>query len=796
MLRLETAKDSRDLKRLIRTRMGKRLVGLLLGLGEDEVADQARMEASTQHLVRWRKWMTHGEALRGVVIGLLLAEGYASSPYRRRDRFTEIVNRGLVRSVSDLATDGVLLVANGLAPVGGSNRRFNYTVTRGGRPIVAVTATYEAFGGGRQRTDLLLLPQTAAGLAANGVELVVIADGPGYRSLRKTVAVVVDQLSNFMNLRGLERGDMQAALQEAVTRPRIPTTLDEEEARKVATTSLRQGRPVTAALLNLQPSFLRDFATRYQASHPEYDLSRRSDGVLQPKSTDILTTLHDVVASAERSDIGIARLVNAFGARLGTSVTSFGSNEDAHVFGLGTEGLRLRLPNPLPVVVIKPRPIEPTLDPSSVENLLESVGLVARMAIAIDLSDSNSSGRWLSAVETSTEFAVVSDVDLSELLLRNEVEAIRYLVQILLRRIDLGLISPFVSEGPTPPDMFFGRESEMRRIGERITSTSFALVGGRKVGKTSILQRLEDRLGKRLPTSYIDCQALHDRDTFLAHLEARVGEGRVLHPSQADPQLRLNAFASQVFGDRQGVLLLDEVDALFSSDADDKDRPHLLSQSLRALVQSRVFSLVVTGERALYRLTSDPHSPHWNFCIPMRIGPLTRQAASQLIRDPLEVLSISLSEDAIDAALDGTACHPNLLQYLGNRLIESTALRTPSGGLGAIQLSDVQGLTHSPQFESRFVSVFWSQATPFERLVSVLLGREEGSPLQELLLQVRRLIPKAEVSELQRALGFLELYSIASASPQGWMYTSSVLADHFRPLAETPFVDEWARASA
>src|SRR5437667_571018 len=77
----------------------------------------------------------------------------------------------------------------------------------------------------------------------------------------------------------------------------------------------------------------------------------------------------------------------------------------------------------------------------------------------------------------------------------------------VISKVDLQVISPFVIDGATSNSMFFGREHELRVIRERISLSSYALVGGRRIGKTSILQRLQ-RFG--LPAAgfrafYHDC---------------------------------------------------------------------------------------------------------------------------------------------------------------------------------------------------------------------------------------------------------------------------------------------------
>ena len=70
------------------------------------------------------------------------------------------------------------------------------------------------------------------------------------------------------------------------------------------------------------------------------------------------------------------------------------------------------------------------------------------------------------------------------------------LVEIILQQVDLSVVSPYVTSGPVPASMFFGRDHELKTITRKITDTSFALIGGRKIGKTSILDRVYRLLGE------------------------------------------------------------------------------------------------------------------------------------------------------------------------------------------------------------------------------------------------------------------------------------------------------------
>jgi hypothetical protein len=380
--------------------------------------------------------------------------------------------------------------------------------------------------------------------------------------------------------------------------------------------------------------------------------------------------------------------------------------------------------------------------------------------------------------------------DVVEILLRKPAFARDYFFTRILDSVDLRLVSPFVSEGPTPDDMFFGREAEIQLIYEHVADQSFALVGGRRSGKTSILRRLEKLLGQRGPVQYIDCQAHPDRTDFLSVVQGiALGEsGSVqVRPENAERILRMAAKA--VFGNVQGVFLLDEVDELFAEDAGSNIHPHILSRAFRALSQSSTATLVATGERSLFQLTNDPESPHWNFCTPVHIGPLDHESASRLLREPLAALGIKAASEAVAIGVDRTARHPNLIQYLGTQMVDSLAGILTEGA--TIAASQVETETAKPAFASRFVDTFLSQSQILERLISTMLTSSQAVPADELRTRLMRTGVTIPPSKVLKALRFLELYSVARQQPEGYAFTSSAFDRYFAPLAKSAAVVEW-----
>ena len=104
------------------------------------------------------------------------------------------------------------------------------------------------------------------------------------------------------------------------------------------------------------------------------------------------------------------------------------------------------------------------------------------------------------------------------------------LIDIIIDQVDdLSVLSPYVVRGPVPGQMFFGRESEIKTISQGLRRGDYAVVGGRRIGKSSILLRLKRLLGDdpRYRAIYLDCEAhFTDGDLFAAVREHAGVTGR------------------------------------------------------------------------------------------------------------------------------------------------------------------------------------------------------------------------------------------------------------------------------
>ena len=335
----------------------------------------------------------------------------------------------------------------------------------------------------------------------------------------------------------------------------------------------------------------------------------------------------------------------------------------------------------------------------------------------------------------------------------------------VLSKASLVDVSPFTDTGQTPDDMFVGREHELRTITEHIRLRSFAIVGGRRIGKTSVLGRLH-RI--RLPaagyyTVYHDCSTTPDCDAFLA--------APILQWS-TEPLKKCNITFGELFknppNDRLLVILLDEADKLIPSERSSNWR---LFNLLRSLINQSLIRMVICGERSLDSVLQDPASPLFNLASKMLLGPIDYVAVEELVTRPMRQMEIELvnAQTVVDCIFEFTSGHPSVVQRICCRLVE----RLSEQDARRISLTSVNEVINDPKFqENDFLAVFWERATPLEQIISLLMAQEPRSyRLQDVLDMLARQGLAPEPKTAKAALDRLvDLRSILKRSQTGYSF--------------------------
>ncbi len=430
--------------------------------------------------------------------------------------------------------------------------------------------------------------------------------------------------------------------------------------------------------------------------------------------------------------------------------------------------LRLKIPPRFPIVFI-PRHQADESDLESLRMLMNVMNMVSYFALIIDLRDTPPTDNRHSLKHLVRaaihDFIVLDGKDLRELL--GARDHARRLVEIILGQVDLTVISPYVTSGPVPPNMFFGREAELKTIVRTVRDTNFAIVGGRKIGKTSVLARVYQQLqdAPEYQPYYLDCQASQSYTDFFeaintmwkTDLDTRTPEGFRRMATELSKQHLL----------RTVVLLFDEIDGLLKYDIEHGEH---LFRIFRALAQEGPVRFIFCGEKVLNTSLHNPHLVFFNFCNLMPLTYLLPEEARRVVVDPMQEMGITLEGDAklADQIVTLAAGHPNVVQYLCQKLIERINQRRER----IITAADVQAISQSTQFAEYFAEVSWSNASALERLITLLMLDQSEVTVGEMAEAFRARELPVSPEQLTNALDNLTLYSILRRDGPKYTYAA------------------------
>lgn len=361
------------------------------------------------------------------------------------------------------------------------------------------------------------------------------------------------------------------------------------------------------------------------------------------------------------------------------------------------------------------------------------------------------------------DFVVLDRQSLAKIIAHNSSQR---LVEIILEQgIELSSLSPYVVKGPVSEKMFFGREKEIKTISQGIQNADHAVVGGRRIGKTSILQRAKRLLNNdpRFRAYYIDCEEKFDYEDLFRALEDEFTEPL----DSADPlsfrrlagKLRLKNL------ERKVVFLLDEVDELLAFDAQSKTESQLF-RTFRALSHEGVCKFVFSGSRTLYRHLHNPQSPFFNFCEDMTLRPLEPRSIAEIVSKPMHQLGIELPEEEalINRMIDLSSSHPNIAQWLCDRLIKKVSVRR-------ITLKDSEEIAADPEFRRHYIETAWGDATPLEKIISLL---SDGPSFQfDQLCGALGRHGLTDKGIIRESLEMLQLYSLLERQGEQYRFALS-----------------------
>lgn len=642
--------------------------------------------------------------------------------------------------------------------------KVNYVISINGLARIAIDSVFQTATGGRQLRDLSInYPRLQQEIADSGLSLILIADGRGIREASDEIlARLFAGVASCLTLRQAAAGGLA----------RDFLRLSESTAPSVQSRSLRvlieTGLSSSGALAASDLPVPVDQARLALAEY--LDHNRELDLVLQPGGVGMTWRRRQLVADAfalqHRFEPTAA--LNNFAEALGGAIPEHFSTDSLQAAILELPSSNPVIPSRLLVTSVATMPSRETLQ--KVSTLALSKVPDAKMSVVLcpDPPDEQTATTWRRVQETMATNVIVLDATRLLDLARSTQPGPKLLAIELLKQSDLVKSSPFVLNSVTPQGMFYGRETEEATMLSTLKTNSIALVGGRRIGKTSLMRHTEDRLKEAGFITYFgDCQTVRDWEGF-AKMASRWGVAirETFEPSQLiDLVVQLKPES-----DAKLVVLLDEIDQLLDWDSSHSQAevPEAFFRACRTLSQEGHAQFVFSGERTISDRLWDAQSPHWNFTRPLQLRQLDESAAQKLLFSPLQALQITISEQSSFAGIawSRTSGHPQLLQTLGDRLIRTLNDRPPSlrSNLSPADLVDV---ADNYNYAEHYLETYWGQATILERLITLLIARGLSSVNAIRTFLTTNGISRTD-ADLRAALRMLHLYGVTNPTEIGY----------------------------
>src|SRR5574341_305412 len=254
--------------------------------------------------------------------------------------------------------------------------------------------------------------------------------------------------------------------------------------------------------------------------------------------------------------------------------------------------------------------------------------------------------------------------------------------------------NPFIAGSWVRGEDFFGRSELVRELleGER---HSLWVLGGRRLGKTSLLKELEYRVQKSRETPFVplywDLQGSGDArglaETLLASVEDSEAFRRATDvlvedlESQPVAEMLASLVRRTVRSGWRLLLLIDEAEELLVVGRGDAT---VLARLRRVLSRGSEVRTVITATRLLARVDEQaamPTSPFLQgFIPPVYLTPLTPAEGRTLLARG------GFAAADTETVLERAACHPFLVQLIASRLFESRDLAVTLDQLAADEM--------------------------------------------------------------------------------------------------------------
>lgn len=344
-------------------------------------------------------------------------------------------------------------------------------------------------------------------------------------------------------------------------------------------------------------------------------------------------------------------LVNEFldliARELGTGYQlSADRRSDLSVYTVDLSPLRLRLSTVTPFIQVTADDIH-HFGEETVVDLVRQELTVRQDAPGSAVVVSEKDGGFLNSLGKDPYWAAILDEGAIQEIMHHA-NPKRALLESLRAQIPLRFLSPYEPNQPVTGSQFYGRSSQLNLILSHL-KRSFAIEGGRRIGKTSLLKEVKRLLlDKVLPREqakrvvWYDFWGYKGEASFFDEMVRHFGEG---FPKLVRPDFTsyFPRFVKRMKGIHGGsiIFIFDEVDDLIEYE---RKTNYPLLGLLKRVVQDGDCNVLIAGFRVLSEELNRSGTP-LSFCQPERLHNLTREQAITVLRDPMASMGVRLERD-------------------------------------------------------------------------------------------------------------------------------------------------------
>ncbi|WP_157832877.1 ATP-binding protein [Thiolinea disciformis] len=343
------------------------------------------------------------------------------------------------------------------------------------------------------------------------------------------------------------------------------------------------------------------------------------------------------------------------------------------------------------------------------------------------------------------------------------------LLDILVSQLSLSELSPYqINGGVNNEDVFFGRHGVINHITNR-DSMNYLVVGGRQMGKSSLLKALKRRYAENAQVR-VFYQTLSN-ETLIPHLMAALDL-----PEIDSPQAFAQTLEAQLKAEgKRYIFLIDEADLFI---AHEQVQGYPILSVFRRLSEQGQCSFILAGFWQLYQhAVLDYQSPLRNFGEVLEVGALEQDACEQLATKPMQNLNLSYANHAlVQHLISQCGQRANLIAYVCDQIIKQLE---PSQRV--IEVTDIHRVLQGRDLQKRLAG--WSvgigeKEQAYDRLVVYSTIQQASFTIGALMQDLEQQGAHFDSSELEQALSRLELAFVLKKTQNRYCYCVPLFVEY------------------